>query len=90
MQPRFEPIGVSQRPKLLPRPDKRGLHGILSKVGVAQDPGRDRHATIADQTGQGVEGFLVTPPRPVHELSLHEGSSPRGRSVDPDHKNDGA
>ena len=72
MEPGLEPIVVTERPQVAPGQDERRLHGILGEVTVAEDPGRDRHAPIADRAGQGVEGLFVAQLRPVHELSVHE------------------
>ncbi len=67
MEPGLEPIGVSQRPQLTPRHDERSLHCIFGEIGVAQDPRRDRHASVADHASQGVEGLAIALLRAVHE-----------------------
>jgi hypothetical protein len=53
---------VDDLPDLLPQPsrDERRLNGVLGQVDVAQDPTRDRHASVADRLRKGVEGLLVT------------------------------
>ena len=71
MEPGLEAIGIAKRSKLAPGHDEGRLNGVLGQVGVAQDPARDRHASIADHAGKGVEGLLVAPLRPVHEFSMH-------------------
>ena len=71
MEPGLEEIGIAKRSQLAPGHDQGRLHGVLGQVGVAQDPTRDRHASIADLAGEGVEGLLVAPLRSVHEISMH-------------------
>ena len=71
VQPRFEGVGVAQRPELTPGSDERGLHRVISHVGVTQDPVRNRHAPIADRAGEGIEGLSVAPFRAVNERSRH-------------------
>ncbi len=38
---------------------------------VAQDPERDRHASVAGQARQGVEGLSIASPRLLHECCVH-------------------
>src|SRR5688500_10009744 len=71
MQPGFEEIRIAKRAQLAPGHDERGLHRILGPVAVAQDPGRDCHASVADRAGEGVEGLSVAPLRAIHERSMH-------------------
>ena len=52
VQPGFEPLGVPQGAKLAPGGQQRGLDGIVSKVEIAKDPERDRHASVAGQACQ--------------------------------------
>src|SRR5438034_2774430 len=52
------------------------LDGVLREADVAKDPIRDRHASIADLAGEVVEGLLVAPFRPVHDLAVHPFSLP--------------
>ena len=67
MEPGFEALGVSQGPQLTPRHDERSLDRILGEIGVAKDPYRDGHASVADRPSQGIERFAVAPFRAVHE-----------------------
>jgi len=71
MEPGLEEIGIAKRSQLPPGHDEGRLNGVLGQGGVAQDPARDRHASIADLAGEGVEGLLVAPLRSVHEISMH-------------------
>ncbi len=71
MQPGLEAIRIAKRSQLAPGHDEGRLNGVLGEVSVAQDPARDRHASIADLAGEGVEGLLVAPLRSVHEISMH-------------------
>ena len=48
MEPRFEAVGIPEGPQLAPRDDERGLDRVFGQVAVAQDPMRDRHASVAD------------------------------------------
>ena len=61
MEPGLEALGIAQGPQLTPRHDERSLDRILGEVGVAQDPNRDRHASVADRASQGVEGLRRRP-----------------------------
>src|SRR5436190_10148246 len=69
VQPRLEAVGVAKGWKIAPRTHERGLHRVLGQVGVAEDPRCDRHAAVAHLPREGVERFLVTTLRQVHELS---------------------
>ena len=71
VEPGLEAIRVTERAELPPGRDERGLDGVRGEVGVAQDPTRDRHALVADRSGEGVEGLFVAPLRPIDERSLH-------------------
>ncbi len=71
MEPGLEEFGVAKRSQLPPRHDEGRLDGVLGEVGITQDPARDRHASIADHAGEGVEGLLVALLRLVHEISMH-------------------
>ena len=59
MEPRLEPIEVTQRGELTPDLDESDLDRVLGEVGVAQDPMGDEDAAIADLTNQGGEGLFV-------------------------------
>ena len=50
---------------------KRGLDGVLGQVDVAEDPHRDRQASVADHARQGVERFRVAPLRLLDQSVLH-------------------
>jgi len=71
MQPWLEELGVSQGADLAPGGQQRCLHGVVSKVEVAQDPERDRHASVAGQAGKGVEGLSIASLCLVHQLCVH-------------------
>jgi hypothetical protein len=71
MEPRFEAIGITERPNLAPGGDERCLHRVLGLIGVPKDPTRDRHASVADHAGEGVEGLRVALLRAIHERSVH-------------------
>src|SRR5215203_3947436 len=71
MEPGFEAIRIAQRSKLAPSGDERGLHGVLRLVPVAQDPNRDRHASVADRSCESVEGLDLAPHRTVDERPMH-------------------
>lgn len=71
VKPCFKGVGIAQRPELTPRADQRGLHRIVSPVGVTQDPERDRHALIAHVPSEGIEGLSVAPSRTFDERSVH-------------------
>ena len=80
VQPRLETIGVPQGPQLAPGRDQRGLNGVVGTVGVAQDPKRDRHASVADRAGERVEGLSIPSLRLVNERSMHPTLLPSDRS----------
>ncbi len=69
MEPRIEPIEVSQGRKLPPHLDEGHLDRVLGEVGVAQDPMRDVDAAVADLTNDGGEGLLVALSRSVHAVA---------------------
>jgi hypothetical protein len=80
MEPGLEAPVVAQGAELAPGRDERGLECVLRQVGVAQDPNRDRHASVSDQASQGFEGFAITLFRAVDQCFLHlsSGSSSVG------------
>ncbi len=59
MEPRLEPIRVAEGPEVAPRGDQRGLDGVLGDIGVAQDAGGNRHASVSGRAGQGIEGVTI-------------------------------
>jgi len=61
MEPGLEAVGIAQRAKLAPGRDQRGLHRVVRQVGIAQDPVRNRHASIADRAGKGVVVIVPDP-----------------------------
>ena len=79
MKPRLEAGRVPQGPELGPRRDQCGLDGVLREVDVAEDPHRDRQASVAHHARQGVERFRVAPLRLPDKLVLHP--SPRSVAV---------
>lgn len=71
VKPRLEPIGVSKRTEVAPGQDECRLNGVISAVGVAQDPERDCHALIANQPGKSIEGLTVPLLGTVDERCVH-------------------
>ena len=71
MEPGLEPIGLAQVSKVTPGSHEGGLDGLVREIDVAQDPERDRHASIADHACQGAEGLVVAMLRAGHQRSLH-------------------
>ncbi len=71
MKPWFETVVVTKGPELAPGADQRSLDSILGLVRVAQDPKRDRHATITDSTSKGIEGLSITTLRTFDERLVH-------------------
>jgi hypothetical protein len=47
------------------------LDGVVSKVEVAQDPERDRHASVAGQAGERIEGLSIAELCLFHQLCVH-------------------
>ena len=82
MEPRLEAGRVTQGPEFGPGRDQRGLDGVLGQVDVAEDPHRDRQASVADHARQGVERFRVAPLRLLDQSVLHR--SLRSVSVGPE------
>ena len=71
MEPRLEALGVPQGANFAPGGQQRRLDGVVSKVEVAQDPERDRHASVAGQARQGIEGLSIASLRLLHQLCVH-------------------
>ena len=71
MEPRLEALGVPQGAKFAPGGQQRRLDGVVSKVEVAQDPERDRHASVAGQARQGIEGLSIALLRLLDQLCVH-------------------
>ena len=71
MEPRLEAGRVAQGSELAPGRDQRGLDGVLRQVEIAEDPHRDRQASVADHARQGVERFRVAPLRLADQLVVH-------------------
>jgi hypothetical protein len=46
------------------------------KIGIAQDPKRDRHASVANHARQRVERFRVPSPGLVDQRCLHPSLHP--------------
>ncbi len=80
MKPRFEAGRVAHAAELGAGRDQRGLDGVLRQVDVAEDPHRDRQASVANHARQRVERFRVAPLRLADQLllhpSLHRGDRP--------------
>jgi hypothetical protein len=79
VEPGLEELGVSQGADFAPRGEQCRLHGVVSKVEVAQDPERDRHASVTGQASQGVEGLSIASLRLVHQLCVHPSLRGPGR-----------
>ena len=71
VEPGLEAFGVPQGAELSPGGQQRRLHGIVSKVVVAQDPERDRHASVAGQASKQIEGLSIAALRLGHQLCVH-------------------
>ena len=76
VEPRLEAGRVTQRSELGPGRDQGGLDGVLGQVDVAEDPHRDRQASVADHARQGVERFRVAPLRLFDQSDLHPSLRP--------------
>jgi hypothetical protein len=59
VEPGLEALGIPQGAKFAPGGQQRRLDGVVSKVEVAQDPERDRHASVAGQASKRIEGFAI-------------------------------
>lgn len=70
MEPRLEAVGVAEGSDVAPCGDERGLDRVVGLIRVAQDAERDRHAAVADESGERVEGLDVATLRPIDERSL--------------------
>jgi hypothetical protein len=71
VEPRFETGRVTQGAQLGPGRDQGGLDGVLGQVKIAEDPYRDRQASIADRARQRVERFRVAPLCLLDQFVLH-------------------
>jgi hypothetical protein len=71
VEPRLEAVGIPQRAEILPGGQQGRLDGVVSKVEVAEDPERDRHASVAGQTGERIEGLSIAASRLFHQLCVH-------------------
>jgi hypothetical protein len=58
--PGLEAGRVAERRELAPGRDEGALQGILGKVAIAQDPGRDRVQPVAGRVDQGRERIAIT------------------------------
>jgi hypothetical protein len=74
VEPRFEAGWVTQSAELSPGRDERGLDSVLRQVDIAEDPHRDRQASVAHHARQGIERFRVAPLRLANQLLLHHPS----------------
>ena len=70
MQGDVEAFGVAQRSDVAPGGDQRGLDRIVGLIRVAEDPEGDRHARVANESGESVECLDVALHRPIHQGSL--------------------
>ena len=71
VEPGLKEPGVAQRPDFSPRGQQRRLDGVVSKVVVAQDPERDRHASVTGQASKRIEGLMIALLRLCHQLCVH-------------------
>ena len=71
VKPGLEEPGVAQRPDFSPRGQQRRLDGVVSKVEVAQDPERDRHASVTAQASKRIEGLSIAALRLGHQFCVH-------------------
>ena len=78
VEPRFEAGRVAQGSKLGPGRDQGGLDGVLGQVDIAEDPHRDRQASVAHHSRQGIERFRVALLRLADQLLLHPSLHTRG------------
>ena len=83
VEPRLEALGIPQGADLAPGGQQRGLDSVVRKVEIAQDPERDRHASVAGQASQGVEGLSIALLRLDDQCCVHptlrpESSRPSG------------
>ena len=83
VEPRLEELGVAQGADLAPGGQQGRLDGVVSKVEVAQDPERDRHASVAGQASQRIEGLSIASLRLLHQLCVHPSLRARARAVAP-------
>ena len=85
MEPRIEAIRVAQTWQVAPRTDQGLLHGVLGPVGVTEDESCGRVQPTDRGACKRLEGVMIAPLRPLHELSLHGGltdlCAPFGRAV---------
>ncbi len=86
VEPRIESIGIAQAWQVAPRTDQGLLHGVLGPVWVAEDESCGRIQTTDRGACKRLEGVMIAPLRPLHELSLHGGlthlRAPFGRAVE--------
>ena len=78
MEPRFEAGRIAQGSELGPGRDQRSLDGVLGQMEIAEDPHRDRQASVAHHARQGVERFRVALLRLADQLFLHPFLHTRG------------
>ena len=71
MEPDVVALDVPQLREVAPRQQERLLHGVLGRLDVAQDPIRDREATVAVGVDELAEGDVVASPRPFHQRCPH-------------------
>jgi len=76
VEPRLEAGRVTQGADLGPGCDQVSLDGVLGQVDVAEDPHRDRQASVAHHARQGVERFRVAPLRLLDQSVLHPSFRP--------------
>ena len=71
MEPGLEELGIPQGADLAPGGQQRGLDGVVGVVEVAQDPERDRHASVAGQARQCVECLSIALLRLNDQCCVH-------------------
>jgi len=71
MEPGLEELRVPEGANFAPSGQQRRLDSVVSKVEIAQDPERDRHASVTGQASQRVEGPSIALLYLVHQLCVH-------------------
>ena len=71
MEPDVVALDVPQPREIAPRQQEGLLHGVLGRLVVAQDPVRDREASVTVGVDELAEGDVVAPPRSFHQRCPH-------------------
>ena len=78
MDPRLEPVGLTQVWEPPPGEDEGVLQRVLGETRVAQDPERDGVERVADLVHQDGERLAIPMPSLLDEASVHLNLPPRG------------